>query len=72
LIKSLGNGDYRFIKAFVQYEGHFRGQRLRRLEQFIRFYIQGGGKLDQGLGRNPAVVVFDIAQEVDGNIQLFS
>jgi len=64
LIKGLGNGDYRFIKAFVQNEGHFRGQCLRRPEQFVWFNIQGGGKLDQSLGRNPAVAVFDIAQEV--------
>jgi hypothetical protein len=72
LIKGLGNGDYRLIKAFVQDKGHFRGQCLCWLEQFVRFYIQGGGKLDQGLGGNPAVAVFDVAQEVDGNIQLFS
>jgi len=61
LIKRLGNGDHRFIKAFVQNEGHFRGQRLRWLEQFVRLNFQGGGKLDQSLGRNPAVAVFDVA-----------
>ena len=50
LIKGLGNGNHRLIKAFIQYKRHFRGQHLRWLEQFVRFYIQGGGKLDQGLG----------------------
>jgi hypothetical protein len=71
LIKRLGNGDHRLIKAFIQNKGHFRGQRLRRLKQFVRFYIQGGGKLDQSLGGNPAVAVFDLAEEIDGNIQFF-
>jgi len=67
LIKRLGNGNYRLIKAFIQNKGHFRGQRLRRLEQFVRFNIQGGGKFDQGLGRNPAVAVFDVAEEIMQN-----
>jgi hypothetical protein len=68
LIKRLSNSDYRLIKTFVQNKGHFRGHRLRRPEQFVRFNIQGRGKLDQGLRGNPTVAVFDIAQEVDGNI----
>jgi len=72
LIKRLGNRYHRLIKTLVQNKRHFRGQRPIRLEQFIRFNIQGGGKLDQSLGRNPAVAVFDVAQEIDRNVQFFS
>jgi hypothetical protein len=71
LLKRLGNGYHRLIKAFIQYKGHFRGQRLRRLEQFVRLNIQGRGKLDQSLGRNPAVAVFDIAQEIMQNAKIY-
>ena len=69
LVKGLGNGYYCLIKAFVQDKGSVRRHSPFRLEQFVWFDIQGRGKLNQRLRGNPTVAVFDVAEEINGNIQ---
>ena len=70
-LEGIGDGLRDFVVVLGKQGGNGRGRGVGGFEQLERLDIQDGGEFHHARGGNPFFPVFNIAQEVYGNSQLF-